>query len=119
TGASDEKVRWIYRILFQRLPTQNEINFAHNFLTQVQGSTAPEVSNASGAVTASVVSSSSASKTAQKANAAAAAGAGKKGNAGKFGAIQNEGTLVDRRQQSAWEAYAQALLFTNEIAYVN
>lgn len=34
-------------------------------------------------------------------------------------AIRNEGELVDRKPLTAWERYAQALLFTNELAYVN
>jgi Protein of unknown function (DUF1553)/Protein of unknown function (DUF1549)/Planctomycete cytochrome C len=34
-------------------------------------------------------------------------------------AIQNEGETVERKPLSIWEEYAQALLFTNEIAYVN
>ena len=34
-------------------------------------------------------------------------------------AIQNEGEMVDRKPLTPWEEYAQALLFTNEIAYVN
>ena len=34
-------------------------------------------------------------------------------------AIQNEGEVVDRRPLTAWETYAQALLFSNEAAYVN
>jgi hypothetical protein len=33
--------------------------------------------------------------------------------------IQNEGEFVERRPLTVWEEYAQALLFTNEIAYVN
>jgi hypothetical protein len=103
-GATDEKVRWIYRIMFQRLPSETELNFARNFLNQVQGSTAPD---------------GSANAAAMPAAAKAIGKAGKKRDPGKFGAIQNEGTIVDRRQQSAWEAYAQALLFANELAYVN
>jgi len=41
---------------------------------------------------------------------------------GKRGAkqtIRNEGEFVERRPLTVWEEYAQALLFTNEIAYVN
>jgi len=34
-------------------------------------------------------------------------------------AIENEGETVDRRPLSIWEQYAQALLFTNEVVYVN
>jgi len=33
--------------------------------------------------------------------------------------IKNAGDAVDRRPLTLWEEYAQALLFTNEIAYVN
>ncbi len=33
--------------------------------------------------------------------------------------IKNTGVLVDRKPLTAWERYAQALLFTNELAYVN
>jgi hypothetical protein len=38
---------------------------------------------------------------------------------GKFGAIQNSGEYVEKRPLTGWEAYAQALLFSNELAYVN
>ncbi|MDB5332236.1 MAG: hypothetical protein JWP03_3387, partial [Phycisphaerales bacterium] len=34
-------------------------------------------------------------------------------------AIQNEGETVERKPLTIWEEYAQALLFTNEVAYVN
>ena len=34
-------------------------------------------------------------------------------------AIQNEGDVVERKPLNTWEEYTQALLFTNEIAYVN
>ncbi|HEY3900963.1 MAG TPA: DUF1549 and DUF1553 domain-containing protein [Chthoniobacter sp.] len=34
-------------------------------------------------------------------------------------AIQNQGEKVDRRPLTAWEQYAQALLFANEVIYVN
>jgi hypothetical protein len=33
--------------------------------------------------------------------------------------IQNLGDKVERRPLTPWETYAQALLFTNEAAYVN
>ena len=42
----------------------------------------------------------------------------KKGRAGTR-AIQNEGEIVERKPLTAWETYAQALLFSNEAAYVN
>ena len=37
---------------------------------------------------------------------------------GKTG-IKNEGEMVLRKPLSVWEQYTQALLFSNEIAYVN
>ena len=36
-----------------------------------------------------------------------------------FRSIRNEGEIVDRRALSDWETYAQALLLSNEAAYVN
>jgi hypothetical protein len=43
----------------------------------------------------------------------------KQKNRGSRGAIRNEGELVERKPLTPWEQYAQALLFTNEIVYVN
>jgi hypothetical protein len=33
--------------------------------------------------------------------------------------VRNQGDKVDRRPLTEWEQYAQALLFTNEVVYVN
>lgn len=33
--------------------------------------------------------------------------------------VSNEGSIVERKPLTVWEQYAQALLFTNEITYVN
>jgi hypothetical protein len=38
---------------------------------------------------------------------------------GSRSAIKNEGELVERKPLTPWEEYAQALLFTNELVYVN
>ena len=48
-----------------------------------------------------------------------AKGVGKKNNETRFGAIHNEGDRVERKPLTPWETYAQALLFSNEAAYVN
>jgi mono/diheme cytochrome c family protein len=111
TSSNDEKVRWLYRIIYQRLPTDTELGFARNFLNQVQGSSTDTV--------ATTAASTSAPAKSEALNAKANKDMSKRKSAGKFGAIQNEGQLVDRRPQSALEAYAQALLFSNEVAYVN
>ena len=36
-----------------------------------------------------------------------------------MGSIQNEGKIVERKPLGAWETYVQALLLSNEAAYVN
>ncbi len=36
-----------------------------------------------------------------------------------MGAIQNEGTMIERKPLDMWETYVQALLLSNESAYVN
>ena len=113
--ATDEKVRWLYRIMYQRLPNERELTFARNFLNEVQGSAAPDA-NALGSAMATPIPKD---RAAEQRTAAVQKQAERKRDAGKFGAIQNKGDVVDRRMQTAWEAYAQALLFTNELAYVN
>ena len=35
------------------------------------------------------------------------------------GAVEDEGELVERKPLNPWETYAQALLLSNEMAYVN
>ena len=36
-----------------------------------------------------------------------------------MGSIQNEGSIVERKPLDMWETYVQALLLSNEAAYVN
>jgi hypothetical protein len=43
----------------------------------------------------------------------------KAGDRGGKRPVRNEGEMVERRPLTVWEEYAQALLFTNEMAYVN
>jgi hypothetical protein len=104
---NDEKVRWLYRIMFQRLPRPEEIMLARNFMRDVEAKTA-EPSNEFTVFTAPD----------PRLPRKVAKGMGKRRDNGKFGAIQNEGELVARKPLTSWEAYAQALLFANELAYV-
>jgi hypothetical protein len=98
------RVSALYRLIFQRSPTMKEIEMATKFIqTEVkrQEQTSAEFS----AQTAS-------------------SGKGKPGNGPKrgdnrYGAIQNEGATVARKLLSPWETYVQALLLSNEAAYVN
>jgi hypothetical protein len=98
------RISALYRIIFQRYPTMEEITMASKFLvteTKMQR----ESEAAMNARTAS-------------------AGKGKGGDGmrrgdGRTSAIQNEGSKVARKVLSPWETYVHALLFSNEAAYVN
>ena len=106
-----DRIMMLYRILFQRTPNQDEIKTGREFLFQEQvaqykadkSQSAQDVAKTNTALKA---------KIAQKA----------KGGGGRMDAtraIQNEGDIVERKNLSPWEAYAQALLMSNEMAYVN
>ena len=113
TPDNDEKVRWLYRIMFQRLPRPDELAMARDFLHRVQGTVAepaaPDPASTGGKNPREMAKLQQQQKLQQP----------KKRDGGKFGAIQNEGERVERRPLTGWEAYAQALLFANELAYVN
>jgi hypothetical protein len=103
-------VCWLYRILFQRLPSRDELALARSFLHDVQADVAvPEVELASAAPTG---------KNGRKNDKRAQVQNQRRQNT-RFGAIQNPGEFVEKRPLTGWEAYAQALLFSNELAYVN
>ena len=98
------RISALYRIIFQRYPTMEEIQMASKFL----GIEAKMQGQAAAAISARTVS----------------AGKGKGGDGMKRGdsrtsAIQNEGSKVDRKVLTPWETYVHALLFSNEAAYVN
>ncbi len=93
------RVKALYNVLFARDPRATEIHLAAEFFNSHSASKAAEAPEPS-----------------KKRNFFG----GKKGmqnNAKK--AIQNEGEMVERKPLTLWEEYAQALLFTNEVAYVN
>jgi hypothetical protein len=98
------RVSAIYRIIFQRPPTMKEIDMATKFVqaeTKRRDQTATEFSAMSAAA------------------AKGKPGNGQKRGDNKFGSIQNEGATVERKLLSPWETYVQALLLSNEAAYVN
>jgi hypothetical protein len=109
-GASDpiSAVCGIYRIVFQRNPTPREIQMAVEFVGKEQ---------------IKQPSKSPAEDKGQEGKPGARL-AGKKANGGGkryegTQAIKNEGEYVPRVPLTAWETFAQALLFTNEASYVN
>jgi len=107
---NDEKVRWLYRILYQRLPRPDELAIARIFLHEVQADTAVPADDRPPGI-ASAVGKMGKKLEKRPPN--------KRRENGKFSAIQNTGDFVERRPLTNWEAYAQALLFSNELAYVN
>ena len=107
SGASDDLARVIalYRVIFQRNPRPPEIQMAMQFVG-AENKAQPTL----------------AAPADPKLNAKLQAKRGEmKKNGYKDGtkAIQNEGDLVERKPLTPWETYAQALLFSNEAAYVN
>jgi mono/diheme cytochrome c family protein len=98
------RVMAIYRILFQRAATQQEVQMAINFVQKE--------SNAQGEL-AAVAGEKSGNDPRRR-------GMNRRDRTdSRFGAIRNEGERVERKALSPWETYVHALLFSNEAAYVN
>ena len=103
-AADYQRIAAIYRVIFQRSPSPQETQLGIQFLSG-EG-------HAPAAPTPPAISERDARRDKRDDL--------RKGyGASKFGAIQNEGTKVERRPLTAWETYAQALLFSNEAAYLN
>ncbi len=103
---SDRGINAVYRVVLQRLPTPIERQRAMAFLLKENKEQATVKVDA------------------QKINQEAAKLADKKAKAAQnsklnTAAIQNEGEMVQRVAFSPWETLVQALLFSNEAAYVN
>ncbi len=98
TAAPDNpaRVTALYRIVFQRSPTEREIEIGAAFIAGFKE--APKAD-------APVVSLKT-------------AGGKTKDKQSSRTPIRNPGEMVDRRPLTAWEQYTQALLFTNEVAFV-
>ncbi|MEZ0264337.1 MAG: DUF1553 domain-containing protein [Phycisphaerae bacterium] len=112
------KVRAIYQVIFQRAPRPEEVKMAADFynakVTTDKAKGVDPLASATGSK-AEVAGREIAKKRAiAKKDDVMSAG---KRNA-KAG-IKNDGEMVTRKPLSVWEQYTQALLFSNEIAYVN
>ncbi|HEX8913155.1 MAG TPA: PSD1 and planctomycete cytochrome C domain-containing protein [Humisphaera sp.] len=103
------RVSALYEVLYQRRPKPAEVELARDFYNAHFAG--------KGGKPAQVASAKDVAREVARAEAAAKAEAGK--SAGVKGAIKNEGETIDRRPLTVWEQYAQALLFANEIVYVN
>jgi len=118
----------IYRILFQRPPTQNEVKLAYQFvgaednqlIAPMPESAATAAASASGKKGMVAATGKNSQKVARmEEQEKRKAEKKKQGRYGGTAAIQNEGTRVERKPLTPWETYVQALLFSNEAAYVN
>jgi hypothetical protein len=117
------RVRAIYQVPFQRAPRPEEVKFAATFydatVTQDGG---PAVATGGGNNNANSPQNErerlreQRQKQRQMERMAQLKKAGDR--QGKR-PVRNEGELVVRKPLTVWEEYAQALLFTNELAYVN
>jgi hypothetical protein len=103
---TDRGINAVYRVVLQRLPTPTERQRAINFLVSESRMQATVKAEASELNKAAAKSAQKNLKTSQSATTARAA-------------IVNEGELVQRIAFSPWETLVQALLFSNEAAYVN
>jgi len=105
---SDRGLTAVYRVVLQRIPTASERERAMKFLL------AENKQQATMKVEAAKLSQDAAKTADKKAKTAQAQSA-----KSAFQAIQNEGEMVQRVAFSPWETLVQALLFSNEAAYVN
>jgi hypothetical protein len=103
---TDQGITALYRVVLQRLPTQSERARAVSFLVS-------EKKNSAETKADSARMTEDAKKMAERKLKSAMA------NKNERAAIVNEGTLVERVAFSSWETLVQALLFSNEAAYIN
>lgn len=97
----------IYNVLFQRQPKPDEINLAYRFITKDER-TPTQITDAQKKINDQL----------QKKAESEDDSLMTMRNDG-YKAIQNEGSYVVRKPLTPWETYTQALLFSNEAAYVN
>jgi hypothetical protein len=108
----------LYEVVFQRRPRSDEVKLARTFLkaADMDSESAEDVSGKPLTTEQRIAERSDRQKQIKEKRMQEAAIA-KQGGGRR--PIRNEGTTVERKPLTAWERYAQALLFTNEIAYVN
>ena len=107
-GTADPLARLlaIYRIIFQRAPKPGEIQMAYQFIG-LEAKTMPAVPETAVQMPAQQNRERLRLANRQRNRRAAVA------------PISNQGELVERKALTPWETYAQALLLSNEAAYVN
>jgi hypothetical protein len=111
------RVRAIYQVVFQRAPRPEEVKFAAEFYnsTVTQQDGPPGVRRGGNPMSEQAL----AKQRQRQMERMQRQQQNKPGDRGGKRPVRNEGEMVERRPMTVWEEYAQALLFTNEIAYVN
>jgi hypothetical protein len=108
-GDNLNRIIRIYHVLFQRDPRPAEITLALQFVGK-------EIKEEPKVLAASKEITERAAKTAAEREKNSMNMMGR-GDATR--SIRNEGTYIERKPLTAWETYAQALLLSNEVSYVN
>jgi hypothetical protein len=114
------RVLALYEVLYQRRPRPEEVKFAREFMRGLQSNaaTAARQAEANPEMAKEKKRESIRQTRVQERQKKQAEMANMK-RGGSRSAIRNEGELVERKPLTPWEEYAQALLFTNELVYVN
>jgi Protein of unknown function (DUF1553) len=103
-----ERVREIYKIVYSRYPHGNETDLAFQFLRKEKDAE-PQIASTMKEVTDRAVKKVEERKKRMEDG----------GMNSAYSAIKNRGDFVDRKPLDNWETYIQALLMSNEAAYVN
>ncbi|HTL29065.1 MAG TPA: PSD1 and planctomycete cytochrome C domain-containing protein [Tepidisphaeraceae bacterium] len=125
TNAStlDDRVKALYTVLYQREPQPKEIEFARAFLKDAglknldsaNPTTQPSLAMQKQREREARIEEAMMEKQREKFQETMA----KQKHNNRSTIKNSDGDFVLRKQLTPWEQYAQALLFTNEIAYVN
>jgi hypothetical protein len=105
-GADFKRVQMIYRIIYSRDPSRQEIDMGLRFISNENVKQAETVKKMKD------ITDKAQSKAEKKVTDMA-------NNSMATKAIQNEGEVIERKPLGAWETFAQALLFSNEASYIN
>lgn len=103
-----QRIYAVYRIIVQRTPRPEETKLALDFLRKEHNEQAQTLS-----------ASKDITEKAEKKVAAASKRNMEMGGMDSYSAIRNDGDYVPRKALTEWETLAQALLLSNEAAYVN
>jgi Protein of unknown function (DUF1553)/Protein of unknown function (DUF1549)/Planctomycete cytochrome C len=98
----------IYKIVYSRRPHGNEVDLAFQFIRKEKDAE-PQI-----AATMKEITDRAIKKVEDRKKRIA-----ERGMNDALGAIRNKGEYIDRKPLDNWETYVQALLMSNEAAYVN